>query len=90
MRRCGSTPSFNAVGLLDEHDAQSRRMCGARRSYKVSRLYASARAVTENERGPRLSCVVQVRVRDAERRVDLERLHGDDAATSFNPGGAAP
>jgi len=89
MRGSGRTPARNAVGLLDEHNGHPYRVCDARHGDKVFRLYASSCAVTENERGRRLICVVQVRVRNAERRVDRERFHREDAAT-FNPEEAAP
>jgi hypothetical protein len=88
MRWSGRTPTRDPVGLLDERDAHSRRVCNVRSRNKILRLHPATGAVTENERGPRLSCVVQVRVRRAERRVDLERLHRGDAATRINPGGA--
>jgi hypothetical protein len=86
MRGCGSTPTRYPVGLLDERDAQSHRVCDARHRNKIFRLQPTACAVTEDERGPRLICAVQVRVRRAERRADLERLHRDDAATSIQSG----
>ena len=89
-RGCGSTPARDPVGLLDERDAYSHGVCDERHRGEVFRQHPATRTVAEHERGTRLSRFVQVSLRGSERRVDLERLHRDDGATSFNPEGAAP
>ena len=86
MRRSGRTPTRDPVGLLDERDAQSHRVCNARHRDKILRLHPATSAVTEDERGPRVVCATQMRVRRSERRVDLERLHRGDAATPTQSG----
>ena len=86
MCRSGRTPTRDPVGLFDERDAQSNRVCNVRNRNKILRLHPATGAMTENERGRRLGCLVQVRVRRAERRIDLDRLHRGDAATSGQSG----
>ena len=86
MRRSGRTPTRDPVGLLDERHAQSHRSRNARHGNKILRLHPATSAVTEDERGPRVVCATQMRVRRSERRVDLERLHRGDAATPTQSG----
>jgi hypothetical protein len=49
MRRCRSTPSRNAVRLLDENDVQSSRVRDARDRNEVRRLHAATRAMAKQE-----------------------------------------
>ena len=91
MRRCGRTPARDPVGLLDERDAQSDRVRDARRRDKILRLHPAARAVTEDERGPRVVC--------ADPRARSRVPNGVSISSVFteamlprrlNPGAAAP
>ncbi len=86
MRGSGRTPTRDPVGLLDERDAQTQRVRDVRRRNEILRLHPTACTVTEHERGPRLVCAVQIRLRRPEGRVDLELLHRADAATSNQSG----
>jgi hypothetical protein len=90
MRRRRRPATGNPVRLLDEHDAQADRLRGARRREEILRLHTAACAMTEDERSTRVVRALDVRLRDAERRVDLERLHGTMLPCRLNPGGAAP
>ena len=74
MRGCRATFSRDAVGLLDESNAESRRVRGLRGRNDISCCDPAAGAMTEHERGLRLVGAVQVRVGRAEWSVDLERI----------------
>ena len=75
MRGRRRTPTRDPVRLLDERDAHSHRMRSLRHCDEILRLDAAAGAVAEDERGPWFVRATHVRVRHAERRVDLEQLH---------------
>ena len=86
MRR---TPARDPIRLLDERNAHSHRVCDTRHRDEILRLHPATGAVTEDERGPRLICAVQMRVRC---------LNGVSISSVFtemmlprriNPGGAA-
>jgi len=69
----GGAPSGDAVGLLDERDAHAHRLCGPRHRDEIPRLHPTACTVAEDERRLRLGCALDVCLRRAERRLDLER-----------------
>jgi hypothetical protein len=73
--RCGGAPPGDAVGLLDERDAHFFRQRGSGRRHEIRRRHPAAGSVPEHERGPRLDGRVQVHLRLAVRRVDLDGRH---------------
>ena len=76
VRRRGRAPPRDAVGLLDERDADAERQRDAGRRDEVGRVDAAAGAVAEDERaGAAPSASLQVRGGRAVRRVDLEGRH---------------
>ena len=90
MRRRGRASPCDAVRLLDEHDGHTERQCNARGRCEIRRIHAAAGPVTEHECRACIGRSVDVRSCAAERRVDFERVHKDDAATQISPGEVAP
>ena len=71
----GRASSRDAVGLLDQHDADPERPRDARHCNEIARPHAAARAVAEHERGAGIVRGVQVRVRATVRRLDFLAVH---------------
>ena len=74
MRRRARAAPGDAVRLLHESHRDADREGGLGRGREIGSRHAAARAVTEDERRPRLGGRVQVDARGAVRRLDVE--HG--------------
>jgi hypothetical protein len=72
VRRRRAAPAGDTVGLLDEGNAERRGPSGLRRRDEVGRADATARAVPENQRSPRPIDRVEVDVRYAVWRLELD------------------
>ena len=72
-RRSRRAPAGDAIGLLDQRDADAGRARRLRGRHEVARRHAAAGAVAEHERAGRLVGGVQVGPRGTVRRVDVER-----------------
>jgi hypothetical protein len=71
----GASPG-DAIGLLDQRDADPFRPRDVRRRHKVSRSHPSTGSVTEDQRRPRLIGRMQVGVRLTMRGVHFEDRDG--------------
>ena len=89
VRGRGCAPARDPIGLLDQRDAQPDGLRGSRRCDEVLRLHSAACAVAEDERCPRAACTLDVRSRQAERRLDLDRLHHPMLPRRLSPGASA-
>jgi hypothetical protein len=75
VRRSGRASSRDAVGLLDERDADLLRACYLGHHDQIWRRHSSSGAVTENERGSGLIGGMHVHVRLTVWRVYFEHCH---------------
>jgi hypothetical protein len=62
-RRSGRAAARDAIGLLDERDAEAGRLRRGGCGHEVRRAHAAAGAVAEHERGSRRFDAVQMDVR---------------------------
>jgi 5'-3' exonuclease len=74
----GRAAPGNAVGLLDERDADALRTGDVRHRHQVSGIDPSTGAVAEDQGGAWLIGEVQVDVRPTMRRLHFEHRHGPD------------
>ena len=79
VRWSGSASPGDAVGLLDERDAQPFRARDARDRDEIKRSYSSSGSMTEDQRGARLVGGIQMDVRPTVRGVHFEDCHPGDA-----------
>ena len=77
--RCRRTSPRDAIGLLDERDADPHRERRIRGRNQVPGGHAPARTMTKHERGSGFFGGMQVRVRRAVRRVEFENRHVSSA-----------
>src|SRR5712664_2266392 len=83
MRKCGRASTRNPIRLLDQHNREAFRVCDARHRDEIFRLNPTAGAVAEDERSARVVRLTDMRLRNAERRADLERRHRFGVRGSF-------
>ena len=77
--RSGSASPGDAVGLLDERDADPFRARDARHRHQISGSHPSSGSMTEDQRGSRLVSGIQMDVRPTVRGVHFEHRHPGDA-----------
>ena len=85
-----AAPARDAVGLLDEHDAQARRQRHVGRGDQVASADTAAGAVAEDERPGRAALAVDVGPRGPVRSLDLELAHGAPARVRHSAPRCAP
>ena len=68
-------PAGDAVGLLDERDADADCERGSRRGEQIRGAHSAAGPVPEHERGARRLRRMQVHVRLSVTRLDRQRVH---------------
>jgi hypothetical protein len=77
--RSGSASPGDAVGLLDERDADPFRARDACHRYQIWGSHSSSGSMTEDKRGARLVGGIQMDVRPTVRGVHFEDRHAGDA-----------
>jgi hypothetical protein len=72
VSRGGGATARHAIRLLEERDAQPRRLGGLRRREEIGCAYATARSVSERQYGDRTVDRVEVSPRKPVGGLDLE------------------